>query len=76
MATSLDRLTPGRTAINLVTGWNVEEHHMFGGDTLLNNDDRYVRAEEFVDVLRGMWSETPFSYQGTFYQDRRPRNCC
>jgi FMNH2-dependent dimethyl sulfone monooxygenase len=68
MATSLDRLTPGRTAINLVTGWNVEEHHMFGGDTLLNNDDRYVRAEEFVDVLRGMWSETPFSYQGTFYK--------
>ena len=68
MATSLDRLTPGRTAINLVTGWNVEEHHMFGGDTLQNNDDRYVRAEEFVDVLRGMWSETPFSYQGTFYK--------
>src|SRR5581483_6797452 len=48
MATSLDRLTPGRTAINLVTGWNVEEHTMFGGDTLLNNDDRYVRAEEFI----------------------------
>ncbi len=68
MASSLDRLTPGRTAINLVTGWNVEEHRMFGGDTLLDNDDRYVRAEEFVDVLRGMWSSTPFSYQGTFYQ--------
>ena len=67
MATSLDRLTPGRTAINLVTGWNVEEHRMFGGDTLLNNDDRYVRAEEFIDILRGMWSATPFSYQGTFY---------
>jgi FMNH2-dependent dimethyl sulfone monooxygenase len=67
MATSLDRLTPGRTAINLVTGWNVEEHHMFGGDTLLNNDDRYVRAEEFVDILRGMWSSTPFSYSGRFY---------
>ena len=68
MATSLDRLTPGRTAINLVTGWNVEEHHMFGGDTLINNDDRYVRAEEFIDVLRGMWSQTPFSYHGKFYQ--------
>ena len=68
MATSLDRLTPGRTAINLVTGWNVEEHHMFGGDTLLNNDDRYIRAEEFIDILRGMWSATPFSYQGKFYQ--------
>ncbi len=68
MAVSLDRLTPGRTAINLVTGWNVEEHRMFGGDTLLHNDDRYVRAEEFIDILRGMWSETPFSYRGRFYQ--------
>jgi FMNH2-dependent dimethyl sulfone monooxygenase len=67
MASSLDRLTPGRMAINLVTGWNVEEHHMFGGDTLLNNDDRYVRAEEFIEILRGMWSSTPFSYSGRFY---------
>jgi dimethylsulfone monooxygenase len=68
MAASLDRLTPGRTAINLVTGWNVEEHRMFGGDALLENDDRYVRAEEFVDILRGMWTATPFSYRGKFYQ--------
>jgi dimethylsulfone monooxygenase len=68
MAASLDRLTRGRTAINLVTGWNVEEHRMFGGDTLLENDDRYVRAEEFVNILRGMWSSTPFSYRGRFYQ--------
>lgn len=68
MAASLDRLTPGRTAINLVTGWNVEEHRMFGGDTLLNNDDRYIRAEEFIDILRGMWRQTPFSYRGAFYQ--------
>jgi FMNH2-dependent dimethyl sulfone monooxygenase len=68
MATSLDRLTQGRTAINLVTGWNVEEHRMFGGDALLEDSDRYVRAEEFVDVLRGMWSFSPFSYHGRFYQ--------
>jgi FMNH2-dependent dimethyl sulfone monooxygenase len=68
MAASLDRLTRGRTAINLVTGWNVEEHRMFGGDALLENDDRYIRAEEFVHILRGMWSESPFSYQGRFYQ--------
>jgi dimethylsulfone monooxygenase len=68
MATSLDRMTRGRMAINLVTGWNVEEHRMFGGDALLHNDDRYIRAEEFIEVLRGMWSQTPFSYRGTYYQ--------
>ena len=67
MASSLDRIARGRMAINLVTGWNVEEHRMYGGDDLDYNDDRYVRAEEFVDVLRGLWRETPFSYKGRFF---------
>lgn len=67
MAASLDRIAKGRMAINLVTGWNVEEQTMYGGDLLLHSDDRYVRAEEFAEVLRGMWCETPFSYAGKFY---------
>ncbi len=41
---------------------------MYGGDILLHEHDRYVRAEEFVTVLRGMWNETPFSFDGRFYQ--------
>ena len=41
---------------------------MYGGDVLLNNDDRYVRAEEFIIVLRGMWTQTPFSFDGQFYK--------
>ena len=68
MAACLDRLTAGRSAINLVTGWNEVEARMYGGDILLHEDDRYVRAEEFVTVLRGMWNETPFSFDGRFYQ--------
>jgi len=68
MAACLDRLTTGRSAINLVTGWNEVEARMYGGDILLHEDDRYIRAEEFVTVLRGMWSETPFSFDGRFYQ--------
>lgn len=67
MAASLDRLSPGRMAINLVTGWNVEEHEMFGGNAMVQNDDRYIRAEEFIEVLRGMWTNCPFSFKGKFY---------
>lgn len=67
MAVSVDRITPGRSAINLVTGWNEAEARMFGGDILLRDEDRYVRAEEFVEVLRGMWSNTPFSHKGRYY---------
>jgi FMNH2-dependent dimethyl sulfone monooxygenase len=68
MASTLDRLCPGRMAVNLITGWNVEEHTMFGGDTLLGNDDRYIRAEEFVEVLQGLWREPSFTYEGKFYK--------
>jgi FMNH2-dependent dimethyl sulfone monooxygenase len=68
MASCLDRLTTGRMAINVVTGWNEVEARMYGGDILLHEDDRYIRAEEFIRVLRGMWSETPFSLDGQFYQ--------
>ena len=67
MAASVDRITPGRSAVNLVTGWNEAEARMYGGDVLLNNDDRYVRAEEFVEVLRGMWARTPFTHKGCYY---------
>jgi FMNH2-dependent dimethyl sulfone monooxygenase len=68
MAACLDRLTTGRSAINLVTGWNEVEARMYGGDILLHEDDRYIRAEEFLIVMRGMWSETPFSFEGQFYK--------
>lgn len=67
MASSLDRITKGRMAINLVTGWNVVEHTMFGGDALVGDDDRYVRAEEFIEIVRGLWRESPFSFNGKFY---------
>jgi len=67
MTSSLDRMAKGRAAINLVTGWNVAEARMYGGDVMLEDDDRYVRAEEFVTVLRGMWREPSFSFKGKYY---------
>lgn len=67
MAVSLDRIAKGRMAINLVTGWNVEEARMFGGDIQLGDDARYRRAEEFLEILRGVWRETPFSYKGQIF---------
>ena len=67
MAATLDRLSPGRMCLNLITGWNVEEHRMYGGETMLGDDDRYIRAEEFMHVVQGLWRETPLSYKGQFY---------
>ena len=69
LAASLDRVCPGRMAINIVTGWNEREFRMFGGEVLLDDDrQRYARAKEFIDILRGLWTTTPFSYDGVFYK--------
>ena len=71
LSASLDRMCPGRMALNIVTGWNEAEFAMFGGEVLLGDDSRrYARAQEFVTVLRGLWTQAPFSYEGAYYQLR------
>lgn len=63
---TLDEIAPGRIALNVVAAWWAEEARQFGG-AFTTHDERYVQAEEFVQVLRGLWSETPFSYAGAHY---------
>ena len=66
LAASLDRICPGRMAINIVNGWFDEEFRMFGG-TVLQGEDRYQRTAEFIAILRGLWTHEKFSYAGRFY---------
>lgn len=80
LAITLDRVCKGGMAINIVTGGNEPEFNMFGNSTLMGTEDRYVRATEFVEIIKGMWGTTPFNYEGKFYQVRngdlrlKPRN--
>ena len=54
---------PDLVAINIVTGWNGAEFRAFGGALLPDGDpSRYVRAREFIDVLRGLWTTPRFSF--------------
>jgi FMN-dependent oxidoreductase (nitrilotriacetate monooxygenase family) len=52
---TLDQLTKGRAAWNVVTSLNSSEAANFGRDVVLEHDLRYDRAEEFLDVVRGHW---------------------
>lgn len=70
LAMSLDRICKGGMAINIVTGANEAEFQMFGGSAMLKNDDRYVRATEFIDIMRGLWTNDSFTLEGQFYQVR------
>jgi len=66
MSVSLDRMCKGGMALNIVNGWFDEEFEMFGG-TILRGEERYKRATEFIDVLRGLWNNEKFSYSGDFF---------
>lgn len=63
---TLDSIGPGRVALNVVAAWWAEEARQFGGN-FTTHDERYVQAEEFVQVLRGLWEETPFTFRGDYY---------
>ena len=52
---SADILSGGRLGLNLVTGAEPRAAGNHGRDAHLPNEDRYNRAEEFVEVLRSLW---------------------
>jgi dimethylsulfone monooxygenase len=66
LAVSLDRVCRGRMALNIVNGWFDEEFRMFGG-TVLQGEERYQRTIEFIEILRGLWTNDTFSYAGRHY---------
>lgn len=61
-----DQLSGGRAAVNVVSGWLKDEFVGFGLPWL-EHDERYVRTEEFIRVLRGLWTERDFSFSGKYY---------
>ncbi len=52
---SLDHISNGRAAWNVVTTSNPDAAKNFGRDTHMDHGDRYRRAREFIDVVRGLW---------------------
>ncbi|KAH0839286.1 hypothetical protein AYO21_09301 [Fonsecaea monophora] len=52
---SLDHISNGRAAWNIVTTGNPESAKNFGRDEHMDHSDRYKRAREFYDVVTGLW---------------------
>lgn len=65
---TLDRISGGRFAMNIVGGWNRREFDMFGID-LLDHERRYEYLGEWLAVLRALW-ETPdeVDWDGAFFK--------
>ncbi|MBX9760915.1 MAG: LLM class flavin-dependent oxidoreductase [Beijerinckiaceae bacterium] len=52
---SLDHISGGRAGWNIVTSSSPLEAYNFGYDAHFDHADRYRRADEFTQVVRGLW---------------------
>ncbi len=68
---TIDHISHGRFALNVVAGWNEPEFQMFGG-TLEEHTDRYAQASEWMDVLRRLWQEDDeFDFDGRYFSIKK-----
>ena len=70
-ATTIDHITGGRFALNIVCGWFVPELEMFGAP-IMEHDERYAYASEWLEVVKRLWTaEEEFDYDGRYFQIKR-----
>jgi FMNH2-dependent dimethyl sulfone monooxygenase len=68
MASSLDRISQGRCALNIVNGWWMEEFDLFSNGTWIGDAERYPRMGEYIQVIKGLWTDPDFDFDGTYYR--------
>lgn len=64
---SLDHISAGRAGWNCVTSWSEHEAWNFGREQHLDHATRYERANEFVEVVSGLWESWE---EGAFIHDK------
>lgn len=52
---SLDYISRGRTGWNIVTSWSDAEAKNYNREHHLEHEERYRRAEEFTEIVTGLW---------------------
>src|SRR5581483_9896980 len=69
-AATLDQFSGGRLAMHFISGGSDAEQRRDGD--LLDHDARYRRTDEYIGVLRKVWtSAEPFDHEGEFYRFER-----
>jgi FMNH2-dependent dimethyl sulfone monooxygenase len=64
---TIDIISGGRLAVNVVAGWNRPELEMFGAP-LKEHDERYEHLEEWLAIVERLWeSEAEFDHHGRFF---------
>ncbi|MFK0378318.1 LLM class flavin-dependent oxidoreductase [Pandoraea sp. NPDC090278] len=74
---SIDHISAGRAGWNVVTSWSQQEAWNFNRDEHLGYEERYERADEFVDVVKKLWDSWEDDAfirdkdSGIFYDERK-----
>ena len=61
--TTLDVLSGGRLRLGMGQGWSEDEHEAAGASL----KGRGKRADEFISVLKAIWTTDPVEFKGEFY---------
>jgi FMNH2-dependent dimethyl sulfone monooxygenase len=65
---TLSQMSRGRWGLNMVTGYKKSEFEMFGLEQI-EHDHRYVMADEFVTMMKRLWSEDDnLTVEGRFWK--------
>ncbi len=68
MMTTLDQISDGRAGLNLVTGsYKGEFEQMSAWRDDVNHDQRYDLAQEWIDIIKRLWTEPSVSYEGKYF---------
>jgi FMNH2-dependent dimethyl sulfone monooxygenase len=67
MAANIDQLSGGRFTLNIVSAWWAEEARQYGM-AFVEHDERYARTAEFVQVLKGLWTQERTTVRGRYSQ--------
>jgi len=66
-ATTVDEISGGRAEVGMGAGWWEEEHTQFGFP-FFDVHERWARLEEAVPIVHGLWTQDPFTFDGTYYR--------
>jgi dimethylsulfone monooxygenase len=66
-AANIDQIARGRLALNVVSSWWKDEAVQYGLP-FDEHDQRYARTDEWLRVVKGLWTQPRFSHQGSLYR--------
>lgn len=67
MAATVDHITGGRLVLGIGSGWQENEHEKYG-IPFYSVSSRLKRLDEACRVIKGLFNEKSFSFDGEYYQ--------